>query len=440
MKQTIAEKILSKKNIERKEVKAGDIILGKPDVILINDASGPLTFIQFKNIGAKKIADPQSVVVVLDHFSPPPSLSAAETFKETRKFVQEYDIPNFFEIGKGGIEHTLLPERGFIRPGSLIIGGDSHTCTYGAFNAFGTGLGSTDIAVALALGYTWFLVPESQRFKFEGKRMPFVSGKDLILKVIKDIGVDGATYQSIEFAGSGLLQFNIDEYMALCNMAVEAGAKTGIVEGNDNIAKWTVSKIGYLPELVKADEGAEYVNSIEYNLSEIDEPLVAKPHSPGNVVSIPEVEGIHVDQIYIGNCANGTLTDLRQAAFVLKGRNVAKGTRLIVVPATQQIYKQAIKKGLIEIFLEAGASISTPTCGACFGGHMGLLSDGEVAITTTNRNFRGRMGSAKAEIYLANAFVAAASAVTGYITNPKKIVNWEEAKKFVYGDHNVNRG
>jgi 3-isopropylmalate/(R)-2-methylmalate dehydratase large subunit len=436
MKQTIAEKILSKKNIEGKEVKAGDIILGKPDVILINDASGPLAFIQFKKIGAKKVADPQSVVMVLDHFSPPPSLSAAEDFKEIRIFVQEHGIPNFFEMGSG-IEHTLLPERGFIKPGSLIIGGDSHTTTYGAFNAFGTGLGSTDIAVALALGYTWFLVPESQRFEFEGERMPFVSGKDLILRVIKDIGVDGATYQSMEFAGSGLLQFNMDEYMALCNMAVEAGAKAGIVEANENIAKWAVSKFGYLPELVRADEGAEYVNVIKYNLSEIDEPLVAKPHSPGNVVGVSEVEGIRVDQVYIGNCANGTLTDLRQAAFVLKGRHVAKGTRLIVVPATQQIYKQAIKEGLIDIFLEAGAVISPPTCGACFGGHMGLLADGEVAITTTNRNFRGRMGSAKAEIYLANAFVAAASAVTGYITNPKKIVNWEEAKKFVYGDHNV---
>ena len=436
MKQTIAEKILSKKNIEGKEVKAGDIILGKPDVILINDASGPLAFIQFKKIGAKKVADPQSVVMILDHFSPPPSLSAAEDFKKIRIFVQEHGIPNFFEMGSG-IEHTLLPERGFIKPGSLIIGGDSHTITYGAFNAFGTGLGSTDIAVALALGYTWFLVPESQRFEFEGERMPFVSGKDLILRVIKDIGVDGATYQSMEFAGSGLLQFNMDEYMALCNMAVEAGAKAGIVEANENIAKWAVSKFGYLPELVRADEGAEYVNVIKYNLSEIDEPLVAKPHSPGNVVSISEVEGIHVDQVYIGNCANGTLTDLRQAAFVLKGRHVAKGTRLIVVPATQQIYKQAIKEGLIDIFLEAGAVILPPTCGACFGGHMGLLADGEVAITTTNRNFRGRMGSAKAEIYLANAFVAAASAVTGYITNPKKIVNWEEAKKFVYGDHNV---
>jgi 3-isopropylmalate/(R)-2-methylmalate dehydratase large subunit len=436
MKQTIAEKILSKKNIEGKEVKAGDIILGKPDVILINDASSPLAFIQFKNIGAKKVADPQSVVVVLDHFSPPPSLSAAEDFKEIRIFVQEHGVPNFFEMGSG-IEHTLLPERGFIKPGSLIIGGDSHTTTYGAFNAFGTGLGSTDIAVALALGYTWFLVPESQRFEFEGERMPFVSGKDLILRVIKDIGVDGATYQSMEFAGSGLLQFNMDEYMALCNMAVEAGAKAGIVEANENIAKWAVSKFGYLPELVRADEGAEYVNVIKYNLSEINEPLVAKPHSPGNVVGVSEVEGIHVDQVYIGNCANGTLTDLRQAAFVLKGRHVAKGTRLIVVPATQQIYKQAIKEGLIDIFLEAGAVISPPTCGACFGGHMGLLADGEVAITTTNRNFRGRMGSAKAEIYLANAFVAAASAVTGYITNPKKIVNWEEAKKFVYGDHNV---
>jgi 3-isopropylmalate/(R)-2-methylmalate dehydratase large subunit len=436
MKQTIAEKILSKKNIEGKEVKAGDIILGKPDVILINDASAPLAFIQFKNIGAKKVANPQSVVVVLDHFSPPPSLSAAEDFKEIRIFVQEHGVPNFFEMGSG-IEHTLLPERGFIKPGSLIIGGDSHTTTYGAFNAFGTGLGSTDIAVALALGYTWFLVPESQRFEFEGERMPFVSGKDLILRVIKDIGVDGATYQSMEFAGSGLLQFNMDEYMALCNMAVEAGAKAGIVEANENVAKWAVSKFGYLPELVRADEGAEYVNVIKYNLSEINEPLVAKPHSPGNVVGVSEVEGIHVDQVYIGNCANGTLTDLRQAAFVLKGRHVAKGTRLIVVPATQQIYKQAIKEGLIDIFLEAGAVISPPTCGACFGGHMGLLADGEVAITTTNRNFRGRMGSAKAEIYLANAFVAAASAVTGYITNPKKIVNWEEAKKFVYGDHNV---
>jgi len=429
---TIAEKILQAHLVEKhNEIKPGEIVLAKPDVILLNDVSGPLSIKQVKNIGARKVKNVNSLVLVLDHFEPPPSLEAAQNNKVMRDFAKEQGTNKFFEIGSG-IEHTLLPEMGLVKPGYLIIGGDSHTTTYGAFNAYGSGFGATDIAVAMALGYLWFRVPESQLFIFKGSRPPFITGKDLILHVIGDIGVDGANFQSMEFSGPALLNFNIDEYMHVANMAIEAGAEAGIFEPNEVIINWSKTHLGEVTNLVKADNDAKYLDVHEYDITSL-EPLIAKPHSPGNVVTVKEVEGVPVNQVYIGNCANGTITDLRQAAAILRNKKISKDVRLIIMAATRNVYKQAIKEGLIDVFIDSGAQVSHSTCGACFGGHMGLLADGEVAITTTNRNFRGRMGSAKAEVYLANAMVAAASAITGYITDPRKVADWDEVKKFVYG-------
>ncbi|MFP3044948.1 MAG: 3-isopropylmalate dehydratase large subunit [Thermocladium sp.] len=420
MGMTMAEKVLATHTNSYK-VKAGDFVLASPDLVLLNDISGPLAIKQLENHGVN-IAMPSKVVIVLDHLSPPPTIMAAQNNKAMRLFAGKESI-KLFDVGEG-IEHTLLPERNLIKPGYLVAGGDSHTVTYGAFNAFGSGFGATDIAVTMALDLLWLKVPEAQKFTVVGQRAPFTTGKDLILTIIRDIGVDGANYQSMEFMGSGLLGFNIDEYMAICNMSVEAGAKTCIIEANDVIKEWAKAKLGSdKHQYVKPDPDARYVEEWIYDASRL-EPMVAKPHTPSNAVPVSEAEGIHVDEVYIGNCANGTLTDLRQAASVLRGRRVAKGTRLIIVPATRGIYVEALREGLIDVFINAGAVISPPTCGACAGLHMGLLGDGETAVATINRNFIGRMGSPKASVYLANAYVAAAAAVTGEITHPGKIINW----------------
>ncbi|MGC8566652.1 MAG: 3-isopropylmalate dehydratase large subunit [Caldisphaera sp.] len=434
MGKTIAEKIFHNHlTKDSDEAKAGNYVLASPDIILLNDVSGPVAIKQFDKIGAEKVANKENIVIVLDHFSPPPNIDAAQNNKMLRDFAKKQGLKNIFEIGEG-IEHTLLPESGFIKPGSLIIGGDSHTTTYGAFNSLGTGFGATDMGVSMALGYLWFLVPESINFEINGKRPPFVTGKDLVLNIIDDIGVDGATYMSMEFSGDALLKFNVDEYMHISNMSVEAGAKSGIFQPNDNIILWAKSKFlsQYDKLLVKSDFNANYYLVKRYDISKM-EPMIAKPHSPGNISPISEVEGIPVNQVYIGNCANGTLTDLRQAASILKGKKIAKGVRLIVVAATRSIYIEALKEGLIETFLNAGAFVTHSTCGACAGLHMGLLADEEIAITTTNRNFQGRMGSSKAKVYLSNAFVAAASAIKGEITDPRKLAEWNEVSKFVYG-------
>ena len=420
MGQTMAEKILAR-HATSGEVEPGRIIRAWVDRVLLNDVSGPLSFKQFREMGATRVAEPERVVLVCDHFAPAPSVAAAHGLKAMRQFAEEQQIPHYFEVGQGGIEHTLLPERGLIAPGDLIIGGDSHTCTYGAFNAFGTGLGSTDIAAAMALGELWFLVPESVRFTFRGTKHPYVTGKDIILRVLREIGADGATYQAMEFAGEGIATLTIDERMAVCNMAVEGGAKTGIVVPDAITETWARDSAAPRPyELVAPDPDAHYAATYTFDLADFG-PMVARPHSPANVVPVDEVVGTHVDQVYIGNCANGTLTDLRQAVALLGGRHVARGTRAIVVPATQRVYQQALAEGLITQLVEAGVAVSTPTCGACFGGHMGLLDEGEVAITTTNRNFLGRMGHAGAQVYLANAYVAAAAAVAGEIVDPAEV-------------------
>lgn len=423
MGSTMAQKILANHLVPERSapVKAGEIVRAKIDLVLLNDVSGPLALKQLGAMGARRVSMPDKVVVVCDHFSPPPDLSSAHGLKALREFAREQGISHFFDVGKGGIEHTLLPERGLIAPGMLVVGGDSHTCTYGAFGAFGTGFGSTDIAAALALDEAWFMVPETLRFNFRGTRQPLVTGKDLILRVLREIGVDGAIYCAMEFTGDGLAGFDADERTAICNMSVEAGAKTGFVVPDGVTREWAERTARQPYALVVPDDDAEYRGSWEFDLDEMG-PLVACPHSPANVVPVGDVTGTKVDQVYIGNCANGTLADLRQAAALLKGSKVAEWTRTIVVPATQRIYQQAVEEGLIATFIEAGAAVSTPTCGACFGGHMGLLDEGEVAVSTTNRNFKGRMGDARAEVYLAGAYVAAAAAVAGALVDPREVM------------------
>jgi len=420
MGKTIAEKILEAHAVDGGPVAPGAVIQGCLDRILLNDISGPMAFAQFAQMGGRRVAEPEKVVLVCDHFVPPSTLAAARALSEMRAFARAQGIERFYDVGQGGIEHTLLPERGLVSPGALIIGGDSHTCTYGAFNAFGTGLGSTDIAAALALGRLWFVVPESVRFELRGRKRPFVTGKDVILHILGEIGADGATYQCMEFGGDGLVSLNVDERMAVCNMAVEGGAKTAIMLFDRECMAWAHAHLSRLPQPVAPDPDAHYAATCPVDLSALG-PLVARPHSPANVVPVSAVRGVHVDQVYIGNCANGTITDLRQAAAILGGRRVAAGTRAIVVPATQQIYQDALAEGLIAQFVAAGAVVAPPTCGACFGGHMGLLDEGEVAVATTNRNFRGRMGHAGAGVYLANAYIAAAAAVAGEIVDPAHV-------------------
>jgi len=336
---------------------------------------------------------------------------------DMRRFARDKGIEHFFDVGKGGIEHTLIPEIGLIGPGDLVAGGDSHTGTAGAFNAFGTGMSWSGMAAIMMLDETWFRVPESMRFHLHGKRAPHVTGKDVILRALQDIGVDGALYRSMEFGGPGIAEFNIDDRMAICNMVVEAGAKTGIVEADGITRAWAEATCKRPWKLVNADDGAQYASRHVLDLARM-RPMVARPYSPENVVSIDDIKSVHIDQVYMGNCANGTLTDLRQIASILKGRKIAKGTRAIIVPATQKIYLEAMAEGLIETFVQAGAAVSTPTCGACFGGHNGALDDGEVAFATINRNFKGRGGHAGAQVYLGNSYVAAATAVAGEIIDP----------------------
>jgi 3-isopropylmalate/(R)-2-methylmalate dehydratase large subunit len=364
--------------------------------------------------------------MVADHFAPAKDARSAELQRRLKEWSDEQDV-TFYDQGRGGIEHTLLCEEGWIRPGMVIAGGDSHTCTYGALGAFGTGLGSTDIAACLALGEFWQAVPSTIRVEFTGEKQPFVTGKDLILAVIGELGVGGATNAVLEFTGEGARAraLSVDERLAVSNMSVEAGAETGLFPPDDVVAGYLHrrdSRVqGTVPHDLASDDDADFAQTLAIDLDTLP-PLVALPHLPGNVVPIAEATGTRVDQVYIGNCSNGTMTDLRQTAELLRGRRVHRDCRAIVVPATQRIYREAMREGLLDAFVEAGASVSTPTCGACFGGHMGVLAAGERAVTTTNRNFRGRMGSPDAEVYLANAYVAAAAAVAGEIVHPGDVL------------------
>lgn len=419
MPHTLAEKILLA-HADVDEVAPGDIVMVRCDVVMTNDISGPIAFRAMERMGADRVFDPAKVVVVPDHFIPAKDTRSAELQKLLREWSAAQGV-TYYEQGRGGIEHTVLVEEGWVVPGSVIAGGDSHTCTYGALGAFGTGLGSTDIAACLASGSFWQAVPGTIRVEFTGTKGRFVSGKDLILAVIAEIGVAGGTNMALEFVGDGAEALTVDERLAVANMAVEAGSETGFFPADRTVAEYLDGRTDRPWTAERSDDGADFAGTVHIDLSSLD-PLVALPHSPGNVVPIAEATGTKIDQVYIGNCSNGTITDLRQTAEILSGRRVHPRCRVIVVPASQRVYRQALAEGLLDLFVESGAMVSTPTCGACFGGGGGVLAPGENAITTTNRNFRGRMGSNEAGVHLANAWVAAAAAVAGEIVDPAELV------------------
>lgn len=403
-----------------KEVKAGQLIEANLDLVLGNDITTPVAVTEFAKIGMKEVFDKNKVAIVPDHFTPNKDIKAAQQCKCIREFAHDKEIKNYFEVGEMGIEHALIPEKGLVVPGDVVIGADSHTCTYGALGAFSTGIGSTDMAAGMATGKCWFKVPTALKFILKGKPASWVSGKDIILHIIGMIGVDGALYKSMEFAGDGITHLSMDDRFSMANMAIEAGGKNGIFPVDEKTLEYVKNHSQKPYTIYQADEDAEYEAVYEIDLSTL-RPTVAFPHLPDNTRTIDEVGDIKIDQVVIGSCTNGRLEDLRVAARLLKGKKVAKGVRTIIFPATQKIYLDAMREGLLEIFVEAGAAVSTPTCGPCLGGHMGILAQGERAVATTNRNFVGRMGHPESEVYLASPAVAAASALTGRITSPEEI-------------------
>ena len=415
---TLAEKILAAHS-DKKKVSPGEFINVRIDLVMANDITAPIAIREFQRIGVDKVFDPKKVVMVPDHFVPNKDIASAEQAKLMREFAREQGII-YFEVGQMGIEHVLLPEQGLVLPGEVVIGADSHTCTYGALGTFATGMGSTDIAAAMATGDVWMKVPPTIRFVYHGKLGEWVSGKDLILYTIGQIGVDGALYSAMEFTGETIDSLSMDSRFTMANMAIEAGAKAGIL-GVDNKTQLYVKPRAQRPYLVyEPDSDAEYSKVVEYDVSAI-EPQVALPHSPANTRPVSQVGNIEINQAVIGSCTNGRIEDLRVAAQILKGREVHPGVRCIIIPGSQQVYLDALTEGLIDIFIRAGAVVSTPTCGPCLGGHMGVLADGERCVSTTNRNFVGRMGSTSSEVYLANPAVAAASAIMGKIASPEEI-------------------
>ena len=422
MGQTITQKILAK-HAGLKEVEPGQLISCKVDLVLGNDITSPPAIKEFAKIGVKKVFNKKKVYLIPDHFAPAKDIKSAEQVKMMRDFAQQYGIVNFFEIGCMGIEHALLPEMGAIKPGDLIIGADSHTCTYGALGAFSTGVGSTDMAAAMATGKVWFKVPEQLKFIFRGKLPKWVEAKDLILYTIGKIGVDGARYMSMEFTGPVIQKLSVEGRLTMANMAIEAGGKNGIFEVDKKTLSYLKSKVKVDRQTIyKSDPDAEYSKVYEWDISQI-EPQVAFPHLPSNTkpVSKCKSEGEKIDQVYIGSCTNGRIEDMRVAAKILKGKKVHRSLRLIILPGTQEIKLQMLKEGLMKIFIESGGVVSTPTCGPCLGGHMGILAEGERSIATTNRNFVGRMGHPKSEVYLSNVSVAAASAIAGRIISPEDL-------------------
>ena len=416
---TITEKIFAA-HAGLDEVKAGDLITAKVDITLANDITAPVAIKEFKKIGVDKVFDKERVVFVPDHFVPNKDIKSAEQVKMIREFSHEMGLVNFFEVGRMGIEHALLPEKGIVTAGDLIIGADSHTCTYGALGAFSTGVGSTDLACAMASGETWFKVPSAIKVEFYGKLNKWVSAKDLILHLIGDIGVDGALYKTIEATGNVIEEMNMDGRFTFCNMAIEAGAKNGIIAPDEKTKEYLEGRSIRPYKFYYSDPDAQYERVIKYDVSKI-EPTVAFPHLPENTKPISQVGNIKIDQSVIGSCTNGRLSDLEIAASILKGRQVHKDVRLIVFPGTQAIYLEAIKRGYIQTIVEAGGAVSTPTCGPCLGGHAGILAAGERAISTTNRNFVGRMGHVDSEVYLASPAIAAASAILGKIGSPEEL-------------------
>ncbi len=416
MSMTMSQKILAAK-ARLDEVHAGQLILARPDMILSNDITGPVAIQEFEKV-ADKVNDQSKIALVMDHFAPNKDIKSAQNCKLCREFAEKQGLENFYDVGKMGIEHALLPEQGLVGAGDLVIGADSHTCTYGALGAFSTGMGSTDIAAAMISGEAWFKVPSAIKVVLKNSLPKYVCGKDVILHLIGLIGVDGALYKSLEFTGEGVASLSIDDRFTVCNMAIEAGAKNGIFPVDSVSLDYMRGRFKREPKIYTADEDAVYEREIEIDLAKL-QPTVAFPHLPENTKT--EWGEIKIDQVVIGSCTNGHISDLRAAAEILQGKKVAGGVRAIIIPATNEIYLQAVKEGLVEIFINAGAIVSTPTCGPCLGGHMGILADGERAVSTTNRNFVGRMGAKTSEVYLASPYVAAASAVTGRLTSPKEL-------------------
>ena len=416
---TITEKVLLA-HTKNKSIRPGDFIQARVDLALANDITAPLAIKEFKNKGFKKVFNNKRIVLIPDHFTPNKDIKSAEGCKLLREFAREQNLRHYYEVGRLGIEHAFLPEAGLVRPGDLIIGADSHTCTYGALGAFSTGVGSTDFLAAMVTGRVWLKVPETIKFIYYGKLNKWVGGKDIILFTIGDIGVDGALYKAMEFSGETIRRLPMDDRLTICNMAIEAGGKSGIIEP-DRITSGYLKTAGVASFTnYKSDKDARYCQIKEYDLSRL-EPQVALPHLPSNVEPVSKVKNVKIDQAVIGSCTNGRISDLRIAARVLKGKKVHSSVRMIVIPATQKIYLQAMKEGLIEVFVTSGGVVSTPTCGPCLGGHMGVLAEGEKAIATTNRNFVGRMGHPKSEVYLSGPAVAAASAVKGRIAHPEEV-------------------
>lgn len=420
MGMTMTQKILAAHS-GNETVTAGQLILAKLDMVLGNDITSPVAINEFNKLGCSCVFDRQKVSLVMDHFTPNKDIKAAEQCKTIREFAGKMDIENFYDVGEMGVEHALLPEKGLVVAGDLVIGADSHTCTYGALGAFSTGVGSTDMACGMATGKAWFKVPSAIRFVLKNKPQKWVSGKDVILHIIGMIGVDGALYQSMEFTGDGLQHLSMSDRLCMANMAIEAGAKNGIFEVDEKTLEFIAQHSERKPVVYAADCDAIYEKTFEIDLSEI-KPTVAFPHLPENTKTVDESGEVKIDQVVIGSCTNGRLEDLQIAASILKGKKVAKNCRTIVIPATQKIYLDAMERGLLKIFIDAGCAVSTPTCGPCLGGHMGILAKGERAVATTNRNFVGRMGHVESEVYLASPAVAAASAILGRIASPDEVM------------------
>ena len=419
MGMTMTQKILAK-HAGLDKVEAGQLIEADLDLVLGNDITSPVAIHEMKKLKDQKVFDKDKIALVMDHFVPNKDIKSAEHVKEVREFACEKCISNFYDVGEMGIEHALLPEKGLVVAGDAVIGADSHTCTYGALGAFSTGVGSTDMAAGMATGKAWFKVPSAIKFILTGKPAPFISGKDIILHIIGMIGVDGALYQSMEFVGDGLQYLTMDDRFTIANMAIEAGGKNGIFPVDDKTLEYISEHSDRKPVVYEADPDAEYTAEYTIDLSQL-RPTVSFPHLPENTKTVDEAGDVEIDQVVIGSCTNGRLSDLQIAADILKGKKVKKGLRVIVIPATQQVYLDAMEAGYIKTFIEAGAVVSTPTCGPCLGGYMGILASGEKCVSTTNRNFVGRMGATDSEIYLASPAVAAASALTGKITDPATV-------------------
>lgn len=419
MGMTMTQKILAD-HAGLSEVKAGQLIRAKLDMVLGNDITSPVAIREFFKEGFETVFDKSKISMVMDHFTPNKDIKAAEQCAQCRTFARQFNIDNFYDVGDMGVEHALLPEKGLVASGECIIGADSHTCTYGALGAFSTGVGSTDMACGMATGEAWFKIPEAIQIRLTGKLRPMVSGKDLILHIIGMIGVDGALYQSLEYTGEGIASLSMDDRLCIANMSIEAGAKNGIFPVDDVTIAYMKDRVTRPYKIYTADDDAEYARTIDIDLSTL-EPTVAFPHLPENTKTIGEVEDIAINQVIIGSCTNGRLSDMEVSAKILEGKRVHPDVRAIIIPATQQIYLDAMEKGYLKIFIEAGCSVSTPTCGPCLGGHMGVMSAGERCVATTNRNFVGRMGHVESEVYLASSEVAAASAIAGKIYDPREV-------------------